>query len=306
MPTPLVLDIYLNNLARCLGNISISEKAEIITEVKTRVLETYNKDTNQKVESIISSLGDPQTVANRYLMERGLKPTIQKRPSFLMWLTLIFLGTTSLFLITIFLIIWKFSPVFEFNDGKFKFFGGNFNITDTGWDDFNIDAHIQGFDDSEYTKSAIAGSHDVVSKNIKVVEIHYQDAAMRLKSTDSHDLDFKCVVTGRPESEVGTVENNIFKLDLGDSEGAKCKLNIPKNMQVVLRGHNGALNIDKARFSLDAELHNAKVKIEPEDSLKYRYDLKANNGKIDDFTSFDSPDALEIKIKIHNGVISKD
>ena len=308
MQAPLALEKYLNKLDRCLGYAPVSTKAEIVTAIKTQVMQALEKDGGQKIESILATLGDPQALANRQLYERGIKPT--QRPRILLWLIFGFLGVLSLMLITTLVIIFKFSPVFEFNNGHMKFFGGTVDIKDDlGWDipdDFTIDAHIQGFDDDGYFRAAVAGTHDVVSKNISVVKIDYHDAAMRLIAADDNNLDFKCVVGGASKSDLGVVEGNTFKLDLGNSGGAKCKVAIPKNIRVILRGHNGALTIVEPHFSVDAVLHNAKVKIEVDEKLKYRYELKADNGKIDDFTSFDNPEAIEIKIEIHNGVIGKE
>ncbi|MDZ4662359.1 MAG: hypothetical protein SGJ18_12150 [Pseudomonadota bacterium] len=312
MRAPLSLEIYLNKLDRALGPITISDKAEIITEIKNHVMEALARDPSQRVESILSSLGEPEAVANRYLLERGLKPPRLPRYPVIKWLTLGFLGTVGFICITTLLIVWKFSPVIDINDGQVKMFGGLIDMKgNIDWDmpdDFSIDAHIQGYDDDkDIFQNALAGTQDVVTKKITGVSLEYHNAAIRIETAEGSELEWKCITSNTRKKEVGEIENGIFKLDLGATDGgARCKLSIPKNIPITIRGHNGALSLMEPGFSVDAELHNAKVKIRPDDSLKYRFTLQAQNGKIDNFTSFDGPDALEIKISLHNGAINKE
>ena len=69
-----LLEKYLRKLDRCLENISVSEKAEIITEIRCHVLETQEREPEKSIQEILSALGEPETVANKYLMEKGQSP----------------------------------------------------------------------------------------------------------------------------------------------------------------------------------------------------------------------------------------
>lgn len=68
------LDDYLTKLERLLMLFSVSDRAEIILEIKSHVHSALARDPNTQMDSILSALGEPEFVANRYLMERGMKP----------------------------------------------------------------------------------------------------------------------------------------------------------------------------------------------------------------------------------------
>jgi uncharacterized membrane protein len=75
MSTDPRLEGYLAKLETVLGPFSASDRAEIIMEIKSHVLAALDRDPNASMDSILAALGEPETVANRYLMERGMKPT---------------------------------------------------------------------------------------------------------------------------------------------------------------------------------------------------------------------------------------
>jgi len=86
MSIPPKLEGYLSLLDKTLGPISISERAEIVTEIKSHVLEAQQRDPSLSLEAILSSLGEPEQVANKYLLERGLKPSKPSTRPFVKWL----------------------------------------------------------------------------------------------------------------------------------------------------------------------------------------------------------------------------
>lgn len=308
MPTPLALEMYLNKLDRSLGYLPVSEKAEIVTAIKNQVLQKMAQDPNQKVDSILTSLGSPQNVANRMLLERGHKPAGNRGAPLVKWLALGLVGAVALICITTLVLAWKFSPVFEVSNGKVKFFGGTVDLDeDIAWnlpDDFNVDAYIQESDDKNYFQNAFSGTHDVLKKELKEIHLVYKNASIFINSAEENKFEWKCITSGTPNSTEGTVESGVFKLDLNPTAAAKCKLTVPKNIRVFIRGHYGALSLTKPSFPVNVEILNASVKISPNPDLKYHFDLKTENGKVDDFISHESPDAIEIKVSIKNGAIS--
>ena len=62
------LERYLGKLDNGLGSIPVSEKAEIITEMKSHILDAHAKDDSKKLEDILAAIGEPEFVANRYLI----------------------------------------------------------------------------------------------------------------------------------------------------------------------------------------------------------------------------------------------
>ena len=110
------LEKYLFRLDKSLGPISVSEKAEIITEIKSHVLEALSRDAVQTIDSVLSSLGEPEQVASKYLLEKGLKPNKAPFHPILKWIIIGFLGT--LIILTLFssVVIWKLHPTLTMYD----------------------------------------------------------------------------------------------------------------------------------------------------------------------------------------------
>lgn len=89
MNTEPKLEAYLARLDSYFSEIPVSERADIIMEMKSHVFEVREHHPTQDIDTILAELGDPETVGNRYLRERGLQP--QKSPKktitpFMMWL----------------------------------------------------------------------------------------------------------------------------------------------------------------------------------------------------------------------------
>src|SRR6187549_1830430 len=92
------LESYLTSLERVLRPFPVSDRAEIITEIKSHVLSALERDPQARLDSVLSALGEPETVANRYLLERGLKPTKTSISPIVKWLIIGFLGTFAMIL----------------------------------------------------------------------------------------------------------------------------------------------------------------------------------------------------------------
>src|SRR5580692_7021999 len=84
------LEDYLRALDKTLGPISTSERAEIVTEIKSHVLEAQKR--GQSIEDVLKSMGEPEQVANRYLLEHGLTPAKAPKRPIVKWLVIGFLG----------------------------------------------------------------------------------------------------------------------------------------------------------------------------------------------------------------------
>ena len=109
MKTERTLNDYLRRLEKTLGPISVADKAEIILEIKSHIEEAQTSGTPLK--DVLSSLGEPETVANRYLLERGLRVQRAPRHPILKWLTIGFLGSVGMVILAVLVLVWKFSPI---------------------------------------------------------------------------------------------------------------------------------------------------------------------------------------------------
>ncbi len=66
------IEAYLDRLDRALEPMPASGRAEIVSEIKSHLLDAKRKSPRRSMQSILDSFGDPRQVAERYLTERGL------------------------------------------------------------------------------------------------------------------------------------------------------------------------------------------------------------------------------------------
>ncbi|MES2200721.1 MAG: NINE protein, partial [candidate division FCPU426 bacterium] len=72
MPSDPAIEAYLDRLDRALEPMPASGRAEIVSEIKSHLLDAKRKSPRRSMQSILDSFGDPKQVAERYLAERGL------------------------------------------------------------------------------------------------------------------------------------------------------------------------------------------------------------------------------------------
>lgn len=93
------IEKYLDTLHYELSSMSISEKAEIITEIKSHINDRLEFGDN--IDDILNALGSPSIVARKYLKEKGI-PEAKQSPGcisfFLKWFCILVL---SLFLLVV-------------------------------------------------------------------------------------------------------------------------------------------------------------------------------------------------------------
>jgi len=140
MTTEPKLEAYLSELDQSLGQIPVSDRADIIIEIKSHVLDAQAKDPAQDVSQILHSMGDPGSVAKRFLQERGLTAVPPAKPSSMQWLSasikwlvIGFLGFMLIIMLGVALLIWKFSPLMAVDEVNHRVLlaGGLIQIQDT-------------------------------------------------------------------------------------------------------------------------------------------------------------------------------
>lgn len=114
------VESYLARLDKALGPIAVSERASIITEIKSHILEARGRNPKKSVNSILDSLGEPESVANRYLMEKGLPLGKPAKKPVVKWLTIGCLGSLGMICLTILLLTWTFASNVTVSDKNVK------------------------------------------------------------------------------------------------------------------------------------------------------------------------------------------
>jgi len=277
------LENYLTRLEKSLGPISVSEKAEIITEIKSHVLDAQSRDESKSVESILSSLGEPEQVASKYLIERGLEPKKPPKHPVVKWIIIGFLGTVFLILLAFFTLLWTVTPVIKVSDTGVKVLGGLINVedgdkTDKDINDKDVSLHTpfkKSFDATKIKYLKVnAGSQDITisgneDKTSSVVldprrgynenkcdyRAELQGDTLYIKieqktswhhfSSCNADLDIKVPKTTVVDSKVGSgnIKINNINNDLDFSAGSG---DISVNLvgSTKIKGHTGSGSID--------------------------------------------------------------
>ena len=292
MTTDPRLERYLSTLEKALMPFPASDRAEIITEIKSHVLAALDRDPETRLDTILASLGEPETVANRYLLERGMKPTKTSISPIVKWLVIGFLGTFAMTLLFGGFLISHFGSLIKIDGDKdrVQMLGGLIDI-DSGKNRVSIG------DDSG---SAFAGE----TKTTLGDSIHIKFANGKFEITNSGEqkLAWACSGEGAPLKTV-SIQNQTAELDFSANHSIKCKIAVPPGAHLRLNGDNGKIDFNSPHFEIDASLENGKVLFSSASDAHYKFDLSAQNGKIDNFKSSTEADAHLIKIHLNNGKI---
>jgi hypothetical protein len=305
MKTESKLESYLSTLDKSLGPIQVSERAEIVTEIKSHVLEAQQRDPSQSLESVLAALGEPEQVASRYLLERGLKPVKPAKRSIIKWLVIGFLGTFGLILTFVLVLIFKFSPLIQVDDNKehVTLLGGLIEVNGKSGDvrigqskfTDNGDGNFRGFE-------------VVTPEEVSEIFIPFTNAKFILENSDDQSFQWDCKTKGSGPALTNPPkpENKVLKIDLQNTFSAKCDFKIPAKMAVKITGNNLKMDVQRPHYHLDLDAQNGKVELSPDTEQKYHFNMKVKNGKLDTFDSTNKAGALQISISLINGIISKD
>jgi len=295
------IEAYLLELDRALGGIAMSERADIVTEIKSHLLDSMERQPERSVESFLEAMGEPQQVANRYLMERGLTPSKPpKRPLF-KWLVIGMLGTMTLGLLTFCLLLWKFTPLIHVDDNEERvtILGGMIDINGKAGTVKVGDAiHIKG------DKVTVNGSETIGKTPGTEIEIPFISGKIELGNSDSDSIQWDCHIEKQDPKPVLNKTKGKVSFDFGKGGKAHCEIKIPKQVTVNLQGSNGKIDVEDPRYHLNAKLSNGKVSISTESNQKYYFDTNVVNGKMDSFDSSDDKNAWKISVNLTNGEIN--
>ncbi len=294
------LEGYLVRLERSLGPIPISDKAEIITEIKSHVLDALESG-DTSLSDILSSLGEPEQVANRYLLERGLEPIKAPKHPIVKWLVIGFLGTFAMSIFTLFILIWKFSPLVKVDEesGRVQILGGLIDINEKDGKVKIGNSNVNG--NFKISLSEISGNKNLDENNISKVHVKSSNADFVINASTSREFKYNCDLSG--ESDIRN-ENHTLFLDFSKGSNADCEIYLPKNIDFGLESLNGEISLIKLENNIDVSLLNGEVVFKEKDGVEYNFDLKLTNGDTRKFNNSSKESAYKIKMNIQNGSIN--
>jgi hypothetical protein len=298
MQTSPQLESYLSALDKALGPIATSERAEIVTEIKSHVVDAQERG-GQNLEAVLASLGEPEQVANRYLIERGLKPAKTSKRSVVKWLVIGGLGMFGLSCFFVLALIWHFSPLISVDEksDQVKLLGG---MVDVNGDQVKIKVGGMTFDgDDEGQGGKFMGAQSVPQGS--KVNLNFNSGKFRITGSNDRMLKWDCKaapIINTPERGVqGSYDFNFTH--------AKCDVVVPAGVSVTASGTNGKIDVEKLKSNLSVRLANGSIGFRPDSSVKYKYSFDVLNGARDNFESSDDPGAYKIEISMTNGKIAK-
>lgn len=245
MKDPL-LESYLVEINSFLGKqTSFSEKAEIIVEIKSRILEAYSKQPELSLNEHIELFGDPKEVANRYLSDRGFTPIpTSEKKNIIKWLVIGFLGFVFLLFLFLTILAFKFSSLVQIDSeaNKIKIDG----ILD-------IDRKNGKF----FFGGEGAGSSfvaDKVSQSLSVdgvtgIYFKFNNGDIKVRSSASYEnFWYSCDYLGNSEESMQfqPMEGQPEVLAAESKVGVDCTFHVPSHLEVSIDGNNG--NVE---FKLD-------------------------------------------------------
>jgi len=302
MPTPATLEKYLAKLEKALGSMPASEKAEIVINIKNQVLETQKK-TSQDIESILTSLGTPTYLANKYLFERKLPARPQFGLNAVKWIVGGVVGIFVLCVASIWFLVWKFTPLVEVDGekGRVRILGGLIDINeDDGMVEFETtykhgDGKVHKFE----------GRRTVDLSNPPKVDLFFSNGKLDLSTSRGDVLIWSCKTEGSQEDVNITANETYISIDMNRLPGVSCDVKVPAKLGFRAEGGNGKVVIDEPLFHVDLTLQNGKVGLAPSKEANYNYSLSVVNGRVDRFESADIDSAIKIAISLGNGQIKK-
>jgi hypothetical protein len=298
MPLDARLENYLSTLDRILRPVPASERADIVMEIKSHVLSALERDPQASTESILRALGEPETVANRYLLERGLKPAKPPISPVVKWIVLGGLGCLALSVAALVALAFFFSPLLKVSEdeGKVVLLGGLIDI-DEGKGKVKIgDAEFSGGENKHFEGEASVASGGKVAILLSNGRLAFTTAAGPKLRWDCHSHEDDAA----PEL---TVQNGVQVLDMKNLRGARCEIAVPKASPLNAEADNGRISFEQPLYDVTAKLDNGRISVAAAKGTRYAYDFKIGNGRADEATSDPAPE-YRIRAEVGNGKIS--
>jgi|GEM_PF-1085702 len=294
------LEQYLGKLDKGLGPIPVSEKAEIITEIKSHILDAQAKDGTKKLEDILSALGEPELVANRYLIERGLKPMKAPTHPIFKWLIIGFLGTFVIVVLFITLLIWKFTPLIKTQDDRVTLLGGTIDVDKNSEVYFDRSITFGGPVKVEQKAFAAAKIKSIVIKNgsgdVKVISTK-EDKAVLQVGRKGHKCDLITKLDDKGELVISTSDKNDCSLTYVD-------ISVPEKTNVTIETRSGNVNVENIKGNIAADTRSGNMAVVLGNNSKLKLNLTTRSGNV--MVSSPKGISIDYNINTHSGNVLND
>jgi|GEM_PF-2765677 len=301
------IEHYLLQLDRELQALPVSQRAEIITEIKSHITESdakYAGDPQHDIDAILRDLGAPQTVAQRYLSAKGVPYTRPRRSG--AWVKWLAIGTVAFFGLVFFAgmsAIWYFSPLVKVDNenGRVVLLGGLVDVNEK-IGQVKIGDLVMNEASGD---GVIVKGEEELNGDVQSLKIPFNTAKLDLSVGAGRKITWDCKAASQAMPEVAVVAG-VMTLNLDKLNLARCTVSIPLGLATEVRGVNGHMDVVRPGGPLDITLDNGKVNIKPDPSKVYDFEVKVKNGLQDFFPRSNAKEALKVKVSIVNGLVKKE
>lgn len=283
------LERYLSTLENSLRPFPVGDRAEIITEIRSHVLSALDRDPTTRLDSVLAALGEPEMVANRYLLERGLKPTKPPISPIVKWLVIGFLTTFAMMLVFIAFLISRVSGSFEVSDSGVKAFNGMIDV-----DAKNNRISIHGISAGDQF-----GGSDPATDKIKLV---FGDGDVEISTAEGNEMTWSCRGTGAAPNP--KVVADLTTVDFSQVKDSRCEIGIPANRHLEVRAAKGKVELNEPRFHVKAHLESGKMEFSDAEGAAYSFVTSVRSGKSDEFRQSDKKNAYTAELHVDRGILS--
>jgi hypothetical protein len=221
-------------------------------------LDAQEKTPDISMKSILASLGEPETVANRYLLERGLKVSKAPRTPMAKWLTIGFLGTLSISVLFLTVLLWKFTPILSIDDENDRviILGGLIDINGNSGK-VSIGSTLKNHDHTHSTTtdgSIVTREFD--STDTTLISIENGSGNVRLTNHDKKLVTVEAqIISGTQDTceiEISKSVKEIFVKTKSKKNGSifssnQCEVNVaiksPRSMNLNIKNGSGDIQI---------------------------------------------------------------
>lgn len=307
MKTDARLERYLKDVDSALQPIPLSERAEVIVSIKTYVKKELEKDPQARLDEVLARLGSPEAAANRYRLERGLRPAKPAINAIVKWLVIGFLSSMAMVFLFLGFLFHQMTAMVRWDNGV-----GSFQMFDKLLDDESKKFGFSfkggwgippGLDDSRKSAGAIAGSLSLTPG--QMVAIKFSSAELRVKTAPDQNFVWNCDGEAMAPLESGATEG-IASLDLTPVNDADCDLQVPKGAVFSLDGNRGQVEFDEPLFAINARIETGEVEFRAAANADYKYDMTVGSGVVDKFRSSSRSSALPITVHVKTGRIQSE
>lgn len=290
---------YLNDLDQALDGIPAGERAEIILEIKSHLMDSQAKN-GGSMEAAIASMGTPSAVAARFLSERGLKPKVHyKLRPLLKWAAAIIVAGIVLIIGTVIVLMIAFSPVLKI-DGENK----RVSILN-GFVEIDGNEGTLKVGDTRMARDEELGRFDG-TKNVKKdqkVRIKLGNGRASLRTSLTNEMTWACKIYGQADLARFEDEKTVLTLNLEETSGSDCEISVPRSTFVDLNLINGKVRLERPLFHANVRVGNGGIEFIPVSTTPYKVVSKVVNGTNQPPATSTGPDGFQMDLEVTNGFI---